>query len=61
MAWRRDVRRTKGTDQEARARAGVQAAKVALGERGEPWWDQDESARRRRWETAVPEPSPLLD
>ena len=33
MAWRREVRRTKGTAGEAAARAGVQAAKVALGER----------------------------
>ncbi len=31
MAWRRDVKRTRGTDDEARTRAGVQAAKVALG------------------------------
>ena len=37
MAWRREVRRTKGTDAEAAARAGVHAAKVALGERGVPW------------------------
>lgn len=40
MAWRRDVRRTRGTGEEARSRAGVQAAKVALGERGIPWWEQ---------------------
>ncbi|MFC6285086.1 hypothetical protein ACFP3Q_02900 [Nocardioides sp. GCM10027113] len=56
MAWRREVRRTKGTDGEAAARAGVQATKVALGERGEPWWEQDPGARRRRWEADVPEP-----
>ncbi len=56
MAWRREVRRTKGTDGEARARAGVHAAKVALGERGDPWWEQDLSARRRRWEADVPTP-----
>ncbi len=61
MAWRRDVRRTKGTDEEQQSRAGVHAAKVALGERGEPWWEQDDEARRRRWETAVPEPGGASD
>ena len=57
MAWRREVRRTKGTPGEAAARAGVQAAKVALGERGTPpWWEQDPAERRRRWEARVPTP-----
>jgi hypothetical protein len=56
MAWRREVRRVKGTDGEARARGGVQAAKVALGERGAPWWEQTEQERRDRWEADVPEP-----
>jgi hypothetical protein len=56
MAWRREVRRTKGTDGERTARAGVQAAKVALGERGTPWWEQSAAQRRARWEAAVPEP-----
>ncbi len=56
MAWRRDVRRTKGTDEERRSRDGVQAAKVALGERGTPWWEQTDDERRARWEAAVPEP-----
>jgi len=57
MAWRREVRRTKGTSEEAAARAGVHAAKVALGERGSPpWWDQDDQNRRARWQTDVPEP-----
>lgn len=58
MAWRREVKRTRGTDGEAAARAGVQAAKVALGERGTPWWDQDEATRRRRWSAEVPAPDP---
>jgi hypothetical protein len=58
MAWRREVRRTRGTDEEPTARAGVQAAKVALGERGSPpWWEQTADQRRARWETAVPTPS----
>ncbi|UMG91883.1 hypothetical protein [Nocardioides sp. TF02-7] len=47
MAWRREVRRTKGTDRERAARAGVQAAKVALGERGDPWWGADRRAAAR--------------
>ena len=56
MAWRREVRRTRGTDGEGAARAGVQAAKVALGERGTPWWEQSEDERRARWSTEVPLP-----
>ena len=57
MAWRREVRRTKGTPQESDARAGVQSAKVALGERGSPpWWEQSEEQRRNRWESEVAEP-----
>jgi len=56
MAWRREVKRVRGTDGEAEARAGVQAAKVALGERGTPWWEQDDDERRIRWEADVPPP-----
>ena len=56
MAWRRAVRTARGTDDEPRVRAGVQAAKVALGERGTPWWEQTEDERRRRWEADVPLP-----
>jgi hypothetical protein len=56
MAWRREVKVARGADAEPRARAGVQAAKVALGERGSPWWEQTAAERRRRWETAVPLP-----
>jgi hypothetical protein len=57
MAWRREVRRTKGTDAEPAARAGVQAAKVALGERGEPWWQQSVSQRQARWSVDLPLPA----
>ncbi len=56
MAWRRAVRTARGTADEPRVRAGVHAAKVALGERGTPWWEQSEDERRRRWETEVPGP-----
>lgn len=53
MAWRRDVKATGGAPE---SRAGVQASKVALGERGTPWWDQTDDERHRRWETPVPRP-----
>ena len=56
MAWRRDVRRTRGTDDESTSRAGVQAAKVALGERGTAWWEQSDEQRRARWSADVPTP-----
>ena len=56
MAWRREVRRTKGTDAERHARDGVQAAEVALGERGTPWWEQTDAERRERWSAVVPLP-----
>ncbi len=57
MAWRREVRRTRGTEEEAASRAGVQAAKVALGERGTPWWEQTDQERRARWGAEVPVPT----
>jgi hypothetical protein len=37
----------------ASARARVQAAKVALGERGVPWWEQTLDQRRQRWEQGL--------
>ncbi len=60
MAWRRQVRTTRGTDAESTTRAGVQAAKVALGERGTPWWEQSDEERQVRWTTEVPAPEPSL-
>lgn len=36
-------------------RARTQTAKVALGERGEPWWEQTSAHRRERWETGLAE------
>ncbi|MFI5956315.1 hypothetical protein [Cryptosporangium sp. NPDC051539] len=51
MAARRDVGAAlRAGDDPAPARARVQAAKVALGERGTPWWEQTLDERRRRWE-----------
>jgi hypothetical protein len=38
---------------ERAARDRVQAAKVALGERGTPWWEQTDAARRARWEVGI--------
>jgi uncharacterized lipoprotein YmbA len=37
----------------ADARARVQLAKTGLRERGVQWWEQDDDARRARWETAL--------
>ena len=56
MAWRREVRRTKGTDDESASRAGVNATKIALGERGTPWWEQSDAERRARWSAQLPVP-----
>ncbi|MBV2358105.1 hypothetical protein KUM39_27810 [Streptomyces sp. J2-1] len=56
MAARRAVRSaTTAADPQAEraARARVHRAKVALGERGTPWWEQTEEQRRRRWEEGV--------
>ena len=52
MRARRDVGAAKkatdaAAEQEARSR--VQEAKVALGERGTPWWEQTLPERRQRW------------
>lgn len=35
---------------ERAARDQVQRAKVALGERGTPWWEQSANERQARWE-----------
>lgn len=40
-------------DAERRARDRVQRAKVGLGERGTPWWEQSPDERRARWEDAL--------
>jgi hypothetical protein len=40
---------------EREARGRVQRAKVALGERGTPWWEQSADERRQRWEPVVGE------
>ncbi|MFC5075861.1 hypothetical protein ACFPN0_30670 [Kitasatospora cinereorecta] len=58
MAARRAVsaaRRAADAAAERRARERVHVAKVALGERGTPWWEQSTEERRRRWEKGVAE------
>jgi hypothetical protein len=40
-------------DAERAARAAVQRAKTALGERGTPWWEQTPEQRRQRWEAGL--------
>ncbi|MCG8925084.1 hypothetical protein [Lentzea sp. CC55] len=56
MAARRDVGaalRAENAEAEREARARVQLAKVALGERGTPWWEQTASQRRQRWQEGL--------
>lgn len=56
MAARRAVRSATaaGDEQgERAARARVNRAKIALGERGTPWWEQPEDERRQRWEAGL--------
>ncbi|MEV4641477.1 hypothetical protein AB0J80_29445 [Actinoplanes sp. NPDC049548] len=54
MAARRDVGTAlRAGEDPAAARARVHAAKVALGERGTPWWEQTPEERRRRWERGL--------
>lgn len=55
-AARRAVRTALGHHDAAAERAArerVQRAKVGLGERGLPWWEQSTEERRARWEGAV--------
>lgn len=52
MAARRAVRSATSAGDpgaERTARARVHRAKIALGERGTPWWEQSGDERRRRW------------
>lgn len=55
MAGRRDVRDAKrGSGVLADARARVDAAKRALGERGPPWWTDDAPDYNRRMAANTP-------
>ncbi|MFC9154572.1 hypothetical protein ACFTT0_06250 [Streptomyces bauhiniae] len=53
MAGRRGVRDAENGAAERVARGRVQGAKVALGERGRPWWEESGEERRRRWEEGL--------
>jgi hypothetical protein len=54
MAARRDVGAALRAGRDpSPARARVQIAKVALGERGTPWWEQSPDERRERWERGL--------
>lgn len=53
MAGRRGVRDAEDGEAERVARGRVQGAKVALGERGTPWWEESGEERRRRWEEGL--------
>ncbi|MGW7267469.1 hypothetical protein [Streptomyces sp. NPDC054842] len=58
MAARRAIaaaRRAEDREAERAARARVQLAKVALGERGTPWWEQSDPQRRVRWSEGLAE------
>lgn len=56
MAARREVgaavrHRDEAAERDARHR--VQRFKVALGERGTPWWEQSDDERRARWSAGL--------
>ncbi|QLF92226.1 hypothetical protein HW090_03005 [Pseudomonas sp. ABC1] len=57
MQARRQVKHAKANGDAValkKARAGVDAAKVALGERGEPWWSDGSPDYNRRRVTRTP-------
>jgi hypothetical protein len=45
----------------AATRHRTQLAKVGLGERGTPWWEQTDSERSERWQSALAELDALDD
>ncbi len=52
--------RTASSEAELEAtRNRTHLAKVGLGERGTPWWEQTAAERRTRWEAVVPAPASL--
>ncbi|MFZ4290201.1 hypothetical protein ACOZE1_01655 [Streptomyces cellulosae] len=56
MAARRAVHSATTADDEQAERAArsrVNRAKIALGERGAPWWEQSDEERRHRWEEGL--------
>jgi hypothetical protein len=51
----RTAKKSDDDDAVAAARHLVQTAKVGLGERGDPWWEQDADTREKRWTEALEE------
>jgi hypothetical protein len=49
----RVARQQGDAEAERAARRRTDLAKRGLGERGTPWWDQDDTERRTRWEQAL--------
>lgn len=49
----KDAKRSRDDDAERAARDRVQHTKVALGERGEPWWQPTDGGRAERIDAAV--------
>ena len=52
---RSGVRTADSDDSLAATRHRTQLAKVGLGERGTPWWEQTDDERRERWKSALAE------
>lgn len=52
---RSGVRTATSDDALAATRHRTQLAKVGLGERGTPWWEQTAAERRDRWTSALAE------
>ncbi|MFC8292141.1 hypothetical protein ACFUJ0_17935 [Streptomyces sp. NPDC057242] len=50
------ARRKDDAEAERAARARAHTAKVALGERGEPWWEQSPAERKARWSRGLEAP-----
>ncbi|WP_210503261.1 hypothetical protein [Nocardioides xinjiangensis] len=58
---RSGVRTARDDAELAATRHRTQLAKVGLGERGTPWWEQTDAQRRERWESALAELDALDD
>lgn len=52
---------TRAGEDPSPARRRVGLAKHGLGERGTPWWEQDSTRRRSRWEEALTDLDALDD
>lgn len=58
---RSGVRTAADDDELAATRHRTQLAKVGLGERATPWWEQSDAERRERWTAALTELDALDD